>query len=369
MLCFLPVSHFCRSCRYPSGSSCSFQEEAERQWLSCLDTPSRITHGIPDRKMARRSSHSKQSKCSEENESGAYQTHVGEVSRRITSWTQSVRLLLLQNECVIPRGIVTHACNVLLATLLLVWFFRSHETVGLQLVLPVSFVSRCSIWCIYLSQLGVIYDNGVNAVGRYVGEGRLLRVLNKNRFVFHSVSMPLLAIPVTEIATRQSVCGIATQKWISTLLTMWSVTHLIKWNCFHHSNHLRLVDNRESKVSNGPYLPGTLAYTSGAFWDLVLPPLILVLYEVLVGSAILTKSTHSFDPRDSFWSKSSAFLASLPDDAPSSSPTAPPMSAIYLILSGVLTIFTSGMARDFPEIQMLGENLHSVLLWAAYVAK
>ena len=45
------------------------------------------------------------------------------------------------------------------------------------------------------------------------------------------------------------------------------------------------------------------------------------------------------------------------------------MSAIYLILSGVLTLSTSGMARDFPEIQMLGENLHSVLLWAAYVAK
>ncbi len=285
--------------------------------------------------------------------------------RVLLRWIKIPRSIQLKKD-VLSKGTITHGCNLFLATLIFVWFLSCHQTSS-SISHLASLSSRSwSIWCIYLSQLCLIYENGVTAMGRYIGEGKLLRVLNKNRFVLHAMAMPLLAIPVTEIAMRQSIYDVNTQTRICVFLSGWSVIDLTKWNAFHHSHDFRLVDNRESKVNKGPYLPGTLAYTSDAFWEIVLPPVLLVLYEFLVGSAILAKPAFSFEICDTTLDQS---LDLAPSPSARISTSWPPMSAVYLILSAVLTLCTSGMAYGLPEIQLLGENLHGILLWAAFMEK
>lgn len=313
-----------------------------------------------------------------------------------TGWRKSVNIV--RNEIMtLPRGTMAHLVNVMIAILVLVWFisyeyfeWRYTKKDPVQSSSFGSTFSVTSMRCIYLSQLGLIYDNGVNAFGRYVGEGRFLRILNKYRFVWHVTAMPLLAIPVTEIATRQSVYEDITQQWIVTLLIAWSLIDFAKWNMCQDPKKLRLVDVRSSQAHQGSYLSGTLAYTSEAFWELVLPPVILVLYELLIGTTILwsfscmeqqdhddhTTSTTTTTLDSAFDASvvlaSSSSLSSLValDHTDALIPTScvPPTSAICLVLSGILTLLTSGTAKRYPELQLLGENLHGMLLWAAYVA-
>jgi hypothetical protein len=69
--------------------------------------------------------------------------------------------------------------------------------------------SNMSAFCMHFSQLGLMFNNSINAIGKYIGEGSSLRILSKGRFLFHVVGILLLGIPVTENhAIRCYLCGI-----------------------------------------------------------------------------------------------------------------------------------------------------------------
>lgn len=53
--------------------------------------------------------------------------------------------------------------------------------------------------------LGLIYDNGLLAVGRFIGEGSMLEVLNYLRYWFHALLTPLLALFSWDALQRANV--------------------------------------------------------------------------------------------------------------------------------------------------------------------
>lgn len=60
-------------------------------------------------------------------------------------------------------------------------FFKHHKWIRLEIVLLVVI-------------LALLYDNGILAFGRYIGEGSLLKALNEARYWFHALFTPLLVL-------------------------------------------------------------------------------------------------------------------------------------------------------------------------------
>lgn len=278
-----------------------------------------------------------------------------------------------KHDSLLHGGTLIHLCNSLLATLLIVWFLWNHVTMASNTAsssssASLSYYQGWSMWYIYLSQFGLVYDNGVNAIGRYLGEGQLLRILNKNRFTLHVTVIPLLGITVTEIAGRYSLFDGTMHYWICSILSGWSLFDLTKWHFFCHSQHLHLIDNRAGHANKGLCLSGTLSYTSGAFWEMCIPPVLLVLYELMVGFVILMKTESLFQCMTVNMTLDSLLLLDKASPGHDFACDALPWSAIYLIMSGLLTLSTSVKSLHYPELQLFGENLHGILLWAAYTA-
>ena len=295
----------------------------------------------------------------------------------------------------LPKGTRVYIANLLLAAFILIcWILQTGLQVGKLDAEPQDSAfppapSTLGLGCIYLSQLGLIYDNGVNALGRYIGEGPLLQVLSKGRFVWHVTSMPLLGIPVTELAARYGLFSKSMQEWIILLLCVWSLWEFGKWNVCCDANQLILVDVRTSPTNKGLRLSGTLGYTSVALWDMVLPPILLVCYEMFVGITLLARMQcptdeygmvmmtmmPDYDGTEKLPSLTIVLAASSPMENVMAERSMgefhicnPLGSATLLSLCGTLTFVSSGMAFRRPELQLLGELLHGVLLWSAYVS-
>ncbi|WKA58923.1 hypothetical protein QWY16_01845 [Planococcus shenhongbingii] len=66
-------------------------------------------------------------------------------------------------------------------TLILVWAFAKQQ-------------SRNFMAFIYLVLFGLIYDNGIIAIGKFIGEGPLLENLNLLRFWSHAFLTPTLVL-------------------------------------------------------------------------------------------------------------------------------------------------------------------------------
>lgn len=75
---------------------------------------------------------------------------------------------------------------------------------------------------IYLVLLPLIYDNGILATGKWIGEGELLERLNFSRFCLHALFTPLLVL--YSIGTLQE-SGIewAKKKWLITLGIIYTI--------------------------------------------------------------------------------------------------------------------------------------------------
>jgi hypothetical protein len=225
------------------------------------------------------------------------------------------------------RGIMTYMINVLISLTFMILFTvygRSDHS-----------CSIVSAFCIYFSQLGLLFDNVINALGKYIGEGSNLRLLSKGRFLFHVVGIPLLAIPLTEVAVAHDVFGDTTQSVMTCLVSSWAVFELFHW-LNYDSNELKLVDLRDSKDHKGSYLAGTLAYTSGKFLELVLPCIMLIFYELAIGCSILIYGTDSTTSRVGF----------------------------LLAVSATATLISCAVPGR-PDIQLYGENFHGGMIWVA----
>lgn len=238
------------------------------------------------------------------------------------------------NDQEIPRGIFYHFMNLVIGVIILL--------VILIFTGPVD--DWLSISFLIFGHFGLLYDNGLNVLGRYVGPSDNLRRLNKYKFVWHVVAMPLFAIPVTKLATMGLMIG-ANQVWVVRSLTTIAVLDGAHWVYHCQPKDLRMVDNRESETPTGMHLSGTLSYTADVFWQVVLPPVLLVLYEIVVGVQLLFRD---------------------PTGGEESTIKSIRIAGQLLLSCGVLTLVSSGMAKRYPELQLLGENLHSLLLWAAW---
>jgi hypothetical protein len=193
--------------------------------------------------------------------------------------------------------------------------------------------SLLSCFCMGFSQFGLIYDNGVAAIGKFIGEkGHQLRILSKGRMILHGVCMPLLAIPITEVASFHGTISDATEWIITTLLLVYATYELFRWFAYDVA-HLTLIDMRTSKKHQNSRLAGSLSYTSGLVFELVFPCVGLIMYELIIGSLLL--------------------LQAVPDSR----------AGILLIVSALLTLLSCGSMQSRPDIQLYGENFHSLVIW------
>jgi hypothetical protein len=221
-----------------------------------------------------------------------------------------------------------HLLNVLISLLLMVVFAVMSAESSHSLV---------SSFCMYFGQFGLIYDNGINALGKYIAQGDTLRKFSKPRFWLHAVGIPLLGIPITEIATVHGIYdpSSTTGPAIQTILLVYAFYEILHWSRYD-INDLQLVDLRASTRHQGSYMSGTLAYTTSGNkkLELVLPVVLLVLYELVIGLLLLL-----------LWNDSTC------------------ISGIGLVLSSTITLMTSSI-RSRPDIQLFGENFHNSMIWA-----
>jgi hypothetical protein len=244
-------------------------------------------------------------------------------------WADPPKKTKQRGEEFIGSGTSTHIINVLISvTLLLIFlFYQSEES---------CFCSTLSSFCTQLIQLGLIYDNTINAMGKYIGEGPTLQLLSKGRVMIHVVALPLLAIPITEVATAHDIFSELTLSTVTKLVMLWASLEFLHWFNYDIKN-LHLVDLRGSKDHKGAYLAGTLAYTSGKFFELVLPAILLVVYEMCIGCLILYNSSP-----EQAWSQ----------------------AGIFLTISGAFTLAASAIPGR-PDIQLYSENFHGGMIWVA----
>lgn len=101
-------------------------------------------------------------------------------------------------------------------------------------------------------------------------------LLYKGQVMFLVAALPLLMIPIMEVATTHGIFSESTLCAITKLVIHWASLEFCYW--FNYNiQKLWLVGLRGSKDHNGAYyLSGMLAYTSGKFFKLVLSAILLV---------------------------------------------------------------------------------------------
>ena len=223
----------------------------------------------------------------------------------------------------VGNGTAIHVINVLISMGLMLLFalYRGQN-------------SKFSIFCLTFCQLGLIFDNVINALGKHIGEGTNLRNLSKGRFLFHVAGIPLLAVPITEVASEAGIFTERASTLIVTSVTSWAIFDFCNW-LFYDIRKLKLVDLRGSMVHDAGYLAGTLAYTSEKIVEMVLPCILLVLYELTIGCAVLY-----------FCDETTTKIG------------------IIMVLSAILTGLSCTVPGR-PDIQLYGENLHGGMIWIA----
>ena len=64
---------------------------------------------------------------------------------------------------------------------------------------------KIALFLILLPIVGLIYDNAVVAVGRFVGEGDALQLLNQGRYLLHAIVTPMLVAAAASLAEQAGV--------------------------------------------------------------------------------------------------------------------------------------------------------------------
>jgi len=208
-------------------------------------------------------------------------------------------------------------------------------------------------------EIGVVYDNLINGIGyRIFGEGKRLRFLSKIRYIMHAVGLPLLFIPITDLLLLSTLenddkkddhyhLTYIAKKIFSTMVYLF-VTYEFLWWINYDKNKLLLVDLRQSPNHRGNHLSGTLTYKSpDKFLELVLPAILLVLYEIFTGCYLIYISSNNIDPENQNTITGNTRIA-----------------GYMLLLSGIVTLLTSSI-RGRPDIQLYGENFLVGLSWWA----
>lgn len=220
-------------------------------------------------------------------------------------------------------GTRIHLINAILSLVVATSFFVSRRSSS----------SSLTAACMMFGFCGLVLDNTINAFGKYLGEGRRLRLLTKVRLVFHGTSVPLLFLPILEAAKFHGLLSTKAATRMMPLCVLFSIYELWSWITYD-SQKLQVVDNRDSLKHSVRYLAGTLAYTSGRVLQCVLPVAILSLAELGIGYMLV-------------WKK-------------------PALAGRLLLSSGVASLVTCSIQR--PDIQIYGETVTMGLIWAMAVS-
>ena len=87
---------------------------------------------------------------------------------------------------------------------------------------------------------GLAFDNLVNASGRYLGEGNRMRRLSKARTILHGWTIPLLYVPVVEIAMKSGLVSAKVSRAIMAAFVAFGLHEVIDWISFD-ANDMVLV--------------------------------------------------------------------------------------------------------------------------------
>ena len=159
---------------------------------------------------------------------------------------------------ILTHGTKTHIYNALLSLAIPLLLF------GKMIPFLSSYLSGhpalLSVLILEGSFLGLVIDNMINALGRYVGEGLTLRRLTRVRLALHGLSIPSCFIPVIELGKRSKlfsnrVSNIGMGIWLS-----YAFAEFIGWVFLYNINELQVVDNRnvDSCDHHPRYMKGTL---------------------------------------------------------------------------------------------------------------
>ena len=133
---------------------------------------------------------------------------------------------------------------------------------------------------VYLVVMALIYDNGILAIGHWIGEGALLENLNVVRFWVHALVTPLLVL--YSIGTlRESGVSWAKKTWVTILAILYTIAAIVIEIVFVTADLQLQVEKEYGVVSYGSVDP-----PSG-------PPIMILLITIamLIASGVLWKKT------------------------------------------------------------------------------
>lgn len=79
---------------------------------------------------------------------------------------------------------------------------------------------------VYLVVLALIYDNGIIAIGKWIGEGNTLENLNLARYWSHGLITPLLVL--FSVGTlKESGVRFAQKKWVSLIAVLYTIAAIV----------------------------------------------------------------------------------------------------------------------------------------------
>lgn len=216
----------------------------------------------------------------------------------------------IMNIMKIHSGTLTHIVNAILCMSLL----SSHSV-------------RRSLNSMIMkgSFAGLVTDNVINASGKYIGDGIALRKLTRVRLVLHGLTVPSLYVPVIDAAAKSGLLTLRASRIAKCFALAYAFIEFVDWCFLFDVNHL---------TKSSAAMPGTLVYTSGKIFKLVMPPVVLQFFTMLVGH-VLCGARCAAGPR--FFS------------------------------AGVVGLVAGSIAQAArrPDIQVCGETASLSLMWAA----
>ncbi|MBN3554286.1 hypothetical protein JYA63_08425 [Fictibacillus nanhaiensis] len=149
------------------------------------------------------------------------------------------------------------------------------------LILCINFGNRCDVSSLlYLVLFGLVYDNGLIAIGKFIGEGPLLENLSHLRFWFHAFFTPTLVLFSWNVLKR---AGFAFAKWkVVYIGALLYTIALVIMEIITETYGMKIVPEREH---------GLLRYVSA---DTSTGPPLMVLFvsiALITAGAVLWKRT------------------------------------------------------------------------------
>ena len=250
--------------------------------------------------------------------------------------------------------------------------------------------SKISKYSMTFSFLGMFYDNFINGIGKYLvvtdsntdddsdtdndniegGEGDrianndniLLRRLTKGRYLFHAAVMPLVFLPILEVATFMDVntggivAGIGGglfKNHINIVSGCFIISLLVAiYECYdwlhYDSTKFKKVDQRYAKHDIQHHIVGTYKYTCPNILKCVLPAIITTLLQLFIGLYLIVIKLQSVRSISTL-----STIGSLYSFLPS----------MLIFSAGCTALLSATYFSKKPQYQLVLEPLSLLMIW------